>query len=71
MNGDGVITLFDDILAVIYSVGTGGNDPLFDRSPAPPAGQPWQQGPPDGTVDVANDIMGIAAQFGHRCLGAT
>ncbi|MCH8008084.1 MAG: S8 family serine peptidase [Chloroflexi bacterium] len=70
VNGDGIITLFDDILAVINGIGTGGNDPLLDRSPAPPAGQPWQQGPPDGTIDVANDILGIASQFGHRCVGA-
>ncbi|MCI0776733.1 MAG: S8 family serine peptidase [Chloroflexi bacterium] len=70
VNGDGIITLFDDILAVINGFGTGGNDPLLDRSPAPAAGQPWQQGPPDGTIDVANDILGIASQFGHRCVGA-
>ncbi|MCI0856768.1 MAG: S8 family serine peptidase, partial [Chloroflexi bacterium] len=70
VNGDGIITLFDDILAVINGFGTGGNDPLLDRSPAPAAGQPWQQGPPDGTIDIPNDILGIASQFGHRCVGA-
>ena len=70
VNGDGIITLFDDILAVINAFGTGGNDPMLDRSPAPAAGQPWQQGPPDGTIDAANDILGIASQFGHRCVGA-
>jgi len=69
VNGDGIITLFDDILAVINGFGTAGNDPLLDRSPAPAAGQPWQQGPPDGTIDTANDILGIASQFGHRCVG--
>ncbi len=70
VNGDGVVTLFDDILAVINGFGTAGNDPALDRSPAPPATQPWRQGPPDGTIDVANDILGIASQFGHSCAGA-
>jgi len=70
VNGDGVITLFDDILAVIGGFGTVGNDPTLDRSPAPAAAQPWRQGPPDGMIDVANDILGIASQFGHHCQGS-
>jgi hypothetical protein len=70
VNGDGVITLFDDILAVINGFGAAGSDPVLDRSPAPPGVHPWMQGPPDGTIDVANDILGIAAQFGHSCVGA-
>ncbi|MCH7697971.1 MAG: S8 family serine peptidase [Chloroflexi bacterium] len=70
VNGDGVVTLFDDILAVINGFGSGGNDPVLDRSAAPPGVQPWLQGPPDGTIDVANDILGIASQFGHSCVGA-
>ena len=70
VNGDGVITLFDDILAVINGFGTAGNDPLLDRSPAPPGSRPWLQGPPDGTIDLVNDILGVASQFGHTCVGA-
>lgn len=68
VNGDGVISLFDDVLAVINGFGTAGDDPLLDRSPAPPGSQPWMQGAPDGTIDLTNDILGVASQFGHTCL---
>ena len=58
-----------DILAVINGFGTAGNDPLLDRSPAPPGSRPWLQGPPDGTIDLMTDILGGVSQFGHRCAG--
>lgn len=41
--------------------------PAYDRS-APPAGaEKWQLGPPDGTIDLFNDIIGVANQAGHDC----
>jgi subtilisin family serine protease len=70
VNGDGVVSLLDDILPVISGFGVAGNDPGLDRSPAPPGAQPWLQGPPDGTIDISNDILGVASQFGHTCAGA-
>jgi hypothetical protein len=27
----------------------------------------WDKAPPDGSINVANDILGVAAQFGHTC----
>ncbi|MEX2158565.1 MAG: S8/S53 family peptidase [Dehalococcoidia bacterium] len=43
--------------------------PAFDRSPAigPNA---WNLGPPDGIIDLFNDILPVAAQFGHTCEAA-
>jgi hypothetical protein len=38
----------------------------FDRGAA--IGQhPWQKAPPDGSIDIVNDILGVAAQLGHTC----
>jgi hypothetical protein len=39
----------------------------FDRSPPPNGVDPWALGPPDGTIDLFVDILGVAAQFGHSC----
>ena len=40
--------------------------PAFDRSPlvGPNA---WDSGPPDGTINVINDVLVVAQQFGHSC----
>ncbi|MCH8850612.1 MAG: S8 family serine peptidase [Chloroflexi bacterium] len=27
----------------------------------------WDRGPPDGTINIAQDILAVAAQFGHTC----
>ncbi|MCH8064226.1 MAG: S8 family serine peptidase [Chloroflexi bacterium] len=72
VNGDGVVNIFDDILAVIAAAGpdTGpAYQPELDRSPAAADTAPWQQGPPDGTIDLMTDILGVVSQFGHRCAG--
>lgn len=41
--------------------------PAFDRSAPPQGGDPWDLGPPDGTIDLFVDIFGATAQFGHHC----
>ena len=38
----------------------------FDRSPQVGPNL-WDLGPPDGTIDLFNDIFGAAYQFGHDC----
>ena len=42
--------------------------PAFDRSAPPSGGDRWDAGPADGAIGLFDDILGIAAQFGHRCL---
>ncbi|MGB2693967.1 MAG: flexitail domain-containing putative surface protein, partial [Dehalococcoidia bacterium] len=46
-----------------------GYHPAFDRSPPSLGGDPWDLGPPDGTI-AANDILFSVRQFGHTCSGA-
>ena len=79
VNGDQTINVFDDILAVAEAFGpdTGINyAPEKDRSPPPPPGkepndprnnEPWDLGPPDGVINVFDDVLGVANQFGHNC----
>ena len=43
--------------------------PAWDRSPRGPGGF-TDPGPPDGTINVGDDILGVASQFGHSCLAA-
>jgi hypothetical protein len=72
VSGDGVVTIGDDILAVVASFGPG-NGPSYvagrDRSPPPKGGDPWDMGPPDGAINILDDVYGAALQFGHSCLG--
>lgn len=71
VNGDGIVTVFGDILPVIAAFGpsTGPNDKAaYDRSPAPPGVESQHLGPPDGAITI-EDIVAVAAQFGHRCGG--
>ncbi len=72
VNGDKTVTMFDDILAVAMAFGSASGpnyDPSLDRSPAPPGVAPWELGPPDGAINVLDDVLGAAAQFGHTCGG--
>jgi len=39
----------------------------YDRGPQS-GPDPWDRGPPDGMINIADDILGVAAQFGHSCL---
>jgi hypothetical protein len=72
VSGDGVVTLADDIFAVAASFGPQ-NGPLYvaqrDRSSPAPGADPWALGPPDGAINVLDDVYGAAVQFGHRCSG--
>ena len=38
----------------------------YDRGPRI-GPNPWDKGPPDGTVAINDDILAVAAQFGHTC----
>ncbi len=72
VNGDRVVNVFDDILAVVsaYGPSTGADyESAFDRSPPPPGAEPWDLGPPDGLINVSDDILGVVGQFGHTCAG--
>ena len=78
-----MIDLFGDVFAVALRFGATGDpngDPLagpilappvyhtaFDRSSPPPGGDPWDTQAADGTIDLFNDIFGVAFQFGHNC----
>lgn len=78
-NGDQTIDLFNDIFAVAGAYGTHPGDAMYsvdlDRSPPPMAAQEpdldrrelWDLGPPDGTIDLFNDVFGVAFQFGMDC----
>jgi len=78
VNGDQTIDLFTDIFGVAFAFGPSGGpryDPSLDRTgppdpakePDPSKREPWDLGPPDGTVDLFHDIFGAAYQFGHAC----
>jgi subtilisin family serine protease len=72
VNHDGVVNLVDDVLPVIHAYGPSNSGkylPELDRSEPPDGAEPWRQGPPDGTIDVTTDVLGVLAQFGHRCEG--
>ena len=69
-----------DILRVSGNFGATGDpfgDPLaaapatgyhtgFDRGPSI-GPNPWDKGPPDGFIVIGDDILSVAAQFGHSC----
>jgi hypothetical protein len=44
-----------------------GYHPAFDRSPPPQGGDPWDLGPPDGSISLFVDVFGAVAQFGDNC----
>ena len=77
---DGTINLPGDILRVSGRFGATGDKtidpfsappasgyhPAFDRGPQDgPYG--WNRAPADGTINLPDDILGIASQFGHTC----
>ena len=78
VNGDGVITIIGDVLAVAGAFGPATSpeyDPALDRSPPPSAldepdpskREPWDLGPPDGAISIPTDLLAILRQYGHRC----
>ena len=42
-------------------------DVRFDRGPQTGANV-WNMGPPDGVIDLPNDILGVIKQFQHNCV---
>jgi hypothetical protein len=78
LNGDRRITLSGDLLTLAGSIGNAGSPQYvlaFDRSSAPAASQepdpserePWDLGPPDGSITIAGDLLSLVAQYGHSC----
>jgi glucose/arabinose dehydrogenase len=69
VNGDGRVTM-SDVTAVIQAFGPA-SGPNYrtakDRSPPPPGGQWWEMGPPDGVINLLDDVAGVINQFGHSC----
>jgi len=70
IDGNGVpdqpIDRYDDPLVPPAPTDETGYHPDFDRPP--PEGDPWDIGRGDGTIDLFNDIIGVAYQYGHNCL---
>jgi hypothetical protein len=78
---DKVVNVLDDILGVAGRFGASGapGDPLAGPVPPPPAYHTaFDRGPltttnplslsaANGTINVFDDILGVAAQFGHNC----
>jgi hypothetical protein len=70
VDGDGIVTVAGDILAVAAAFGPGHGPayaPALDRSPPGPSADPWDLGQPDGAITILDDVYGAAAQFGHHC----
>ena len=40
--------------------------PAYDRGPIVGPNN-WDRAPPDGAINMVNDILGVAVQFGHNC----
>ena len=40
--------------------------PAYDRGPVIGANN-WDRAPPDASINIVDDILGVAAQFGHNC----
>ena len=63
------ITLFGDILGVIFHYSLDGTPPYdaaYDRGPT--AGpNPWNMTAPDGVINLFTDILGVIKQYGHDC----
>jgi hypothetical protein len=71
VNGDKTITVGGDILVVAGAFGPIVPTDPRDRGPTlTPILYNWSRSGGDGNINVANDILGVAAQFGHNCSGA-
>ena len=78
VNGDLSVSIPEEILPIAAAFGpsTGPNyttakdrtsPPTADEEPDPAKREPWDLGPPDGTINIIDDILGAARQFGHNC----
>jgi hypothetical protein len=66
LNGDRTVNVFDDIIYVADGFGpVGPNDPR-DRGPTV-GPYDWNSGPPDGYINVFDDVFSALFQFGHSC----
>ena len=52
--------------ALVAPTDAGSYHPAYDRGPIIGANM-WDRGPPDGSINIVDDILGIAQQFGHDC----
>ena len=70
--GPGTVLTKDAALAAALTppIDETGYHPAYDRGPmiGPNA---WDAGPPDGTINITDDILGVAGQFGHICDSST
>ena len=60
----------NDVLGVLQRLSPQGAAPYdvqYDRGRAF-GGDPWDMSPPDGVIDLPNDILGVIQQFNHKCL---
>ncbi|MCH8849334.1 MAG: hypothetical protein IIC89_00750 [Chloroflexi bacterium] len=66
--GSGPVLSKADALAqaLIAPTNATGYHPAYDRGPIIGANM-WDRGPPDGSINIVDDILGIAQQFGHNC----
>ena len=53
--------------ALVAPTDATGYHPAFDRGPIIGAND-WDRAPPDGSINIVDDILGVAAQFGHNCV---
>ena len=52
--------------ALAIPAAPGGYHAAYDRGPVIGANS-WDRAPADGTINVVNDVLGVALQFGHNC----
>ena len=54
------------LFALAPPAGESGYHAGYDRGPLV-GPNPWDRGPPDASINIVDDILGVAAQFGHSC----
>ena len=54
------------LFALAPPAGESGYHAGYDRGPLV-GPNPWDRGPPDASINIVDDILGVAAQFGHNC----
>ena len=54
------------LFALAPPAGNTGYHASYDRGPLVGPNN-WDKGPPDGSINILDDILGIAGQFGHDC----
>ena len=67
INHDGAVSVPVDILQVANSLGAVPPNDRRDRGALNYGPFAWNKSEPNGSIDVPNDILGVALQFGHSC----